>query len=80
MNTSSMLEGRRYNLGINTLFFKYDHWNNVILKCFKNRLFEIINEQLLVIFLASKEDETDENYESDLKVLLNFQLNTYYAK
>lgn len=53
---------------------------NVILKCFKNRLFEIINEQLLVIFLASKEDETDENYESDLKVLLNFQLNTYYAK
>ena len=53
---------------------------NVILKCFKNRLFEIINEQLLVIFLASKEDETDENYEGDLKVLLNFQLNTYYAK
>ena len=53
---------------------------NVILKCFKNRLFEIINEQLLDIFLASKEDETDENYESDLKVLLNFQLNTYYAK
>lgn len=53
---------------------------NVILRCFKNRLFEIINEQLLVIFLASKEDETDENYESDLKVLLNFQLNTYYAK
>ena len=53
---------------------------NVILRCFKNRLFEIINEQLLVIFLASKEDETDENYESDLKVLLNFQLNTCYAK
>ena len=53
---------------------------NVILKCFKNRLFEIINEPLLVIFLASKEDETDESYESDLKILLNFQLNTYYAK
>ena len=49
---------------------------NVILKCFKNRLFEIINEQLLGIFLASNEDETDESYESDLKILLKFQLNT----
>ena len=44
-----------------------------MLKCFYNRIIEIMEVQVLVIFLNLGVGESDENDDSDSEILLHFE-------